>query len=236
MTLYVTGDFLVDQGGTVQTDAIDSEKLAVYMVGDGTARFSDGGSFFGVVYGPSAKVKVDNGGTFAGAFVAGEAIVKNQSTVFYDESLHRNVCSEDPPELVLPSAADIEPGKELNVPALLDEALAGYSVRVGGRTVPLTADVAGALATLPPDLKPGTEVEFTLVDPNGCRLMRTRMMRVEDAVAPPACGLLGSEFLLALPLARILARPRRRPHARRRPASIATPVASSRARPGSGAA
>jgi hypothetical protein len=208
VTVYVSDDFLVDDGATVQTEDIDPEKFAVYVLADGTARFSDGGSFFGVVYGPSARVKVDHGGTLAGAAVGGVVEVKDDATVFYDQRLHRNDCPPNPPPLVLPDTDDVEPGRLLSLPGLLDEALGGYALRVGGLTVPLLPSVLGALVTLPQDLKPGTDVEFTLVDPNGCRTWRTRMMHVEDE-EPPHCGLLGIEFLLAYPLARALRRVRR---------------------------
>lgn len=211
VTLYVTEEFRVDHGGKVQPEDIDPEKFAVYVAGAGRARFSDDSSFFGVVYGPDAEVRVDNGGTFAGALVGGDVSVENDAVVFYDVRLHRNECPADPPALVLPDADELEPGRLLDLPGLLEEALTGYGLRIDGRTVPLLPSVLGALVTLPQDLKPGTDVEFTLVDPNGCRTWRTRMMRVEEPdEPPPACGLLGIEFLLAFPLARALARPRRR--------------------------
>jgi hypothetical protein len=153
-------------------------------------------------------VKLDHGGTLAGAVVGGLVEVKDGSTVFYDQRLHRNDCPPNPPPLVLPSENDVEPGRLLNLPGLLDEALGGYALRIGGRTVALVPNILGALVTLPQDLKPGTDVEFTLVDPNGCRTWRTRMMHVEDE-EPPHCGLLGIELLLAYPLARALRRARR---------------------------
>jgi hypothetical protein len=208
VTIYVTEGFLVDHDGKVETEDIDPEKFAVYVAGAGEARFSDESSFFGVVYGPSALVRVDNGGTFAGALVGGDVVVKGESVVFYDVSLHRNECPPDPPALALPEGGDVAPGRLLELP-VLGEILPGYSLRVGGRTIPLVAVLNGAVAMAPTDLLPGTDVEVTLVDPHGCRTWRTTMVHVEDPEPPPACGLLGIEFLLAYPLARALARTRR---------------------------
>jgi hypothetical protein len=212
VTIYVSGDVTVKDGGHIDTEVADPENFAIYLVGSGTAKFVDDSGFYGVVYGPDAVVEVDNGGTFAGAFVGGSMTVKNQSEVLYDSALHLNECTSDPLPLDLPSNLVLVPGEPLALPLDLVALLSGHRLRIGDRTVPLIAHALGGLGTeigidTPLDLPAGSDVEVTLVDPQGCRAWRTIIVPV---ARPRACGLLGIELAIVAPLARRVLRRRAR--------------------------
>jgi hypothetical protein len=206
VTIYVTGHLVLDAGGMILTASSDPERLAFYLANDAPANLSNGAGFHGVVYGPGAAIKLDNGGTFRGALVGDDVEVANESELHYYAALHRNDCRAIPPELTVPTSLSIAPGQFLTVPVPLVDALAGWQVRLGDREVPIEVldSLTGIL--VPPDLAPGARVELALVDPNGCRSRRTVLAEVSSTT--PACGLLGIELAL-VPLAAAWQRRRR---------------------------
>jgi hypothetical protein len=209
VTIYVTEAVVLDHGGQILTDDGDPEKLAIYLAAGVDAKLSDGAGFHGVVYGPDASVKVDNGGTFRGALVGGDVEFSNDAELLYYAAMHRNDCAAEPPDLPVPVGLQLLPGQVVPMPISLLDILAGWKVRLGGRTLPLSL-LAGLVPVfqVPVDLAPGGPLELTLIDPNGCRSRRTVMTRVKGDGAA-ACGLLGIE-LAVVPLVAGLRRRRRR--------------------------
>lgn len=197
VTIYVSGDVTIQNGGQVVTADPDPEKFAVYLEGNGTARFTNDSEFFGVVYGPDAHIEVDNQGVFSGAFVGATMVVKNEARVIYDEALHVNVCSANPLPLEVPADFSVQPGELVEIPGALVGALTGHGMRIGRRPVPLVAlDGLGIGILVPVDLEPGSSIELALVDANGCRSWRTVMVPVPEPSG--ALGAAGAVTALAL--------------------------------------
>jgi hypothetical protein len=207
VTLYVSGDLKVSQDSRIATTSDDPERFAVYLHGDHVAEFAGNDGFFGVVYGPDALVKVDNGGVFRGAFVGRESEVKNGSRVLYDERLHHNPCTAELPSFDA-AVEKVAPGEDL-VLALPGGVIGlDLGLRIGGEDVPLSSVDGGVGVRVPYDLKTGEQIELALVDANGCRSRRTWIVTVE---APPrACGLFGIELALVSGLGFLARMPRRR--------------------------
>jgi hypothetical protein len=184
VTIYVDGDVTIANGGSVVPDDPDPEKLALYLVGDGVARFTNDSNFYGVVYGPDAAIQVDNHGIFSGAFVGGTMQVSNDAQVIYDEALHVNVCSTDPAPLDVPADIRMWPGQLIELPNQALGTLLGHSMKIGRRAAPLVAlDAVNLGLLVPPDLEEGSTVELALVDGNGCRSWRTVMVAVPEPSA-----------------------------------------------------
>ena len=87
VTLYVTGDVTIDNGGRIFTSDPDPEKFALYVVGSHTVKFSNTGTLHGVVYAPEAEIEVDNGAQSFGSFVGNEIHLANGAAVHYDTAL-----------------------------------------------------------------------------------------------------------------------------------------------------
>lgn len=200
VTIYVTGSMTVKDGARIETEVADPESFAVYLSAGTSAKFSGESGFFGVVYGPDAVVEVDNGGAFAGAFVGASMVVKNASRVYYDASLHRDACPAVPAQMSAPPNLVLVPGEPISLPLEAGVVAAGHELRIDGQPVALAANALGGVdLVVPAHLVPGTEVEVTLVDSNGCRSRRTLIVPVERA---GACGLLGVELAIVGPLLR----------------------------------
>lgn len=85
VTLYVTGK--VDAKGTFATIDANPERFAIYVAGTKTTTINSQASFSGVIYAPTAEIKVQGGGYFEGAFTARKITVSGGSSVYYDTAL-----------------------------------------------------------------------------------------------------------------------------------------------------
>jgi hypothetical protein len=208
VTIYVTDAVVLDHGGVISTASTDPEKFAIYLADDAEAKFSDGAGFHGVVYGPGAQVKLDNGGVFRGALVGGDVELANGAELSYFSALHRNDCDAEPAELPVDADIELIPGQPLALPGTLFDALAGWQVRLDQRPIPITLLRPEIGILVPLDLKPGSHVELTMIDAKGCRSRRTVMAEVGPEGL--ACGLFGIEVALVPGFAWVLRRRSRR--------------------------
>jgi hypothetical protein len=208
VTIYVTGSMTVKDGGRIETALADPESFAVYLIAGSSAKFTDESGFFGVVYGPDAVVEVDNEGEFTGAFVGASMVVKNGARVSYDASLHLDSCPRVPAQMSAPPNLVLVPGAPISLPVQAGVVASGHELRIDRHPVPLAANLSGGVdLVVPATLVPGSEVEMTLIDSNGCRSRRTLIVPVERT--PIACGLLGVELAIVGPLLRHAVRRRR---------------------------
>jgi len=213
VTIYVEGDVIVRGLGRVVASDRDPEKFALYVAGDHQVVLRDEGSFYGVVYAPEARIEIGDSGRFFGAFVGGEVRVEDGSRVHYDESLSHDPCVAPIPDLAAVWPLEVDPGDWINIDtgdmALEDK------LRIAGLETQGVVFAKGMMAQIPPELLEKHNIEISLASADGCRSKRTvflnkvEAVEVEEPAGSGECGLLGIEFLLVFPLARVFGRGRR---------------------------
>jgi Flp pilus assembly protein TadG len=83
--IYVTGDCSMS-GGSMANQTLLPENLMLYPLGSKCV-ISGGSDFYGVVYGPTAKVERSSDSDFYGAIVAAELTLSGSGGIHADESL-----------------------------------------------------------------------------------------------------------------------------------------------------
>lgn len=86
VTMYTDGSSSVGGAGVVNNTYIPSN-LLLYDTGTGAISVSNGGSFYGAIYAPSASVRLTGAGVLYGSIVANSLTLANSGTVHYDKAL-----------------------------------------------------------------------------------------------------------------------------------------------------
>ncbi len=88
VTLYVSGDVVIEKGSEVTVVDPHAERFAVYVTSDKPVKLAGDGSLFaGVVYAPRSPIEITGAVDFSGAFVGRDVKVGASARVHYDSTL-----------------------------------------------------------------------------------------------------------------------------------------------------
>ena len=86
VTLYIDGSASVSGAGILNNSYLPTN-VQIYATGSSPVTISNGGSFYGAVYAPSAGVTVSGGAVAYGSVIANSLTLANSGTIHYDQAL-----------------------------------------------------------------------------------------------------------------------------------------------------